>query len=109
MEVAEANHERIVNLKKLQKRMEELHPLVHETLFKNLHSNRKSNSKGALPNFTESYWVVVAHDDFTAGEKLRVRWRASRIIVKALSDYVFQVKDIRTGDYDYIHRSRLKF
>ena len=57
----------------------------------------------------EGDWVLVARDDFTAGEKLRLRWRGPRRIKKALSDYVFQVEDIRTGDFDDIHGSRLKY
>ena len=43
------------------------------------------------------------------GEKLAMRWRRPRRIIKALNDYVFQVEDLRNGTTKDIHGTRLKF
>lgn len=109
VEVDDVHRERIMNIESLRARMEELHPVIHEAVERNRRSNRQANSKGVLPNFMEGDFVLVARDEFTVGEKLQLRWRGPRRIVKALSDYVFQVEDLRTGDYEDIHGSRLKF
>lgn len=55
----------------------------------------------------EGEFVLVARDDFTAVEKPRLRWRRPRIIIKALSNYVFKVEGLRTGDLYDIHGSWL--
>ena len=65
--------------------------------------------RGDLPNFTEGDYVLVAREDFFAGEKLAVRWRGPRRIIKALNDYVFQVEDLRNGGLEDVHGTRLKF
>lgn len=53
--------------------------------------SRALASKGNQPNFGEEDFVLVARDEFHAGEKLALRWRGAKRIIKALSDYVFQV------------------
>ena len=62
-----------------------------------------------LPNFSEGGHVPVAWEDFTADEKLDLRWSGLRRIVKALSDYVCQVEDLRNGVIEDIHGARSKF
>lgn len=57
----------------------------------------------------EGDFVLVAHEEFHAGEKLCLRWCGRRRITKALNDYVYCVKDLRDGINDYVHVSRLKF
>jgi len=54
-------------------------------------------------------YFLLAREEFFKGEKLALRWRSPRIIVKALSDYVFQVEDLRNEQTEEAHRSRLKF
>lgn len=61
------------------------------------------------PNFSEGDFVLVARSDFHAGEKLALRWRGPRRLVKALSAYIFQVEDLRNGQLDDIHGSLLTF
>lgn len=51
---------------------------------------------------------MVARDNFNAGENLRLRWSGLRRRINALSNYVFKVEDLRTGDLKEIHGSRLK-
>ncbi len=67
----------------------ELHPLVHNTLQSNRHRARQSASRGELPRFAEGDYVLVAREDFSEREKLTLRWRGPRRVIKANSDFVF--------------------
>lgn len=67
-----------------------------------------SSSSGVLPDFTEEKFVFVARKELHAGEKLCLRWRGPRRIVKALNNYVYSVEDLRNGSVDDIHISRFK-
>lgn len=87
----------------------ELHPIVDDALQGNRALCRNSSSKGSLPNFSAEDWVLVARDDFTAEEKLALRWRGPRKVVWAINDYPFKGNDIRTDDGDEVIVSRLKF
>ena len=105
--VSEAQREWLLSVQKLKDRIGEMHPVVQETVRKNREKARRAASRGSLPNFTEGDYVLVAREDFFAGEKLALRWRGPRRIIKALSDYVYQVEDLRNGTVEYIHGSRL--
>lgn len=107
--VTALQQERALNISNLLTAVAELHPTVQDTVQENRKRKRESMSKGRLPNFTEGDYVLVARNDFHAGEKLALRWRGPRRIVKALSDYVFQVEDLRNGMVEDCHGSRLKF
>lgn len=52
---------------------------------------------------------MVARKDFHVGEKLSLRWRKPRRVIKALNDYVYQEEDLRNGDITGVHICRLKF
>lgn len=54
-------------------------------------------------------FVLVAIDEFNAGKKLCLRWRATRRIIEALSNYDFNVEDLLEGDLNVIHKYRLEF
>ena len=101
--------ERSLNVSELLECVQELRPVVQNKLQENRSIARQSASRGDLPNFTEGYYVLVAREDFFAGEKLTVRWRGPRRIIKALNDYVFQVEDLRNGRLEDVHGRRLKF
>ncbi len=51
----------------------------------------------------------MAREDFSEGEKLALRWRGPRRVIKANSDFVFQVEYLRNGALEEVHASRLKF
>ena len=78
-----------------------------------MRSNREKSqaaaSRGQLPNFSEGELVLVAREELFGGEKRDFRWRGHRRILKVLSDYLFQVEDLRNGMLRDIHGSRLKF
>ena len=77
-----------------------------------LEANRRRKtqaaSRGELPNFTEGDFVLVAGENFFAGEKLALRWRGPCRVIKNLSNYVFQLEDLRNGSTEDVHGSRLK-
>lgn len=106
--VSEAQLESNLNVEKLIKFCAKLHPRVNATLTKNRLQAREHASRGHLSNFEEGDYVLVARPEFHAGEKLCLRWRGSQGVTKALSDYVYQVEDLRNGQLDKVHASRLK-
>ena len=103
------DRERMLNVSLLKRRVSELHPMFGMELEANRRRKRQAASRGELPNFTEGDFVLVAREDFFADEKLALRWRGPRRVIKALSEYVFQVEDLRNGSTEDVHGSRLKF
>lgn len=53
--------------------------------------------------------VLVAHNDFSVGEKLSPRWRGLGRFIKALSNYVYQAEVLSNGPLEDVRGSRLKF
>lgn len=107
--VEELQLEQALNVETLKGLMAEINPKVWDTVEANRARYRATLHRGKLPTFTEGDYVLVARDEFFAGEKLALRWRGPRRIVKAISDYVFEVEDLRTGLSEEIHGCRLKF
>lgn len=89
--------------------MDELHPLVQNHTQQARHRIRQSRSRGELANFTEGDYVLVPREYFFQGEKLCLLWRRPRRVLKALNDYIYLVEDLRTGDFDDVHGTLLKF
>lgn len=67
-----------------------------------------SRDKGELANFSGGDYVLVAREDFFKVEKLCIFWRGPQRAKKALSDCAFYVQDLRTGNFDDIHGTRLE-
>jgi hypothetical protein len=101
--------ERALNISALQDHVADLQRVVQQTVADHRRRAREAASRGELPRFSEEDYVLVARSAFNAGEKLALRWRGPRRIVKALSDYVFQVEDMRNGTILDTHGTRLKF
>lgn len=101
--------ERLSNITKLLEQHEFSRRGVQKELEENRSRIRKIMSRGRLPSFTEGHFVLVARSEFSKGEKLCLRWRGSRRVTKAISDYVFQVEDLRNGQLEEVHISRLQF
>lgn len=62
-----------------------------------------------MPNFTEGDYVLVAKEERHAGQKLALRWRGPRRVIRAANDCTYEVEDLQTGETDDVHVSRLKF
>lgn len=78
--------ERSFHVEDLIKTCDEIHPLVQISLAKSRAQSGKSASRGKLSNFEEGDFVLVARDEYGAGDKLLLRWRDPRRVVKALND-----------------------
>lgn len=109
MTVKAALLEKFVNIEALKTKIANQHSLVQSNLRRNHEASRSKDSKGQLPNFEKGDFVLVAREHFHEGEKLALRWRRPRRVVKALSNYVYQVEDLRNGAHDEVHGTRLKF
>lgn len=79
---------RVLNLESLKDVAAAFHLFVQSSIDHNLQRGRNAIGSGELPKFTESDYVLVARDDFTASEKLSLRLRGLRRIIKAINDYV---------------------
>lgn len=95
--ISEVLHERTINIRVLQEKMDKLHPIVNRSVQDNRDKSREARSTGQLPNFDEGDYILVAREDFHAFEKLSLRWRGPRRITKAINSYVYQVYDFRNG------------
>jgi len=107
--ISDAAREQSFNLGKVKDIVDKLRETAAKTLSDNRQRKRDTNSRGALPNFSEGDFVLLARDEFTAGEKLCLRWRGPRRITRAVSDYVYQIEDLRNGALEEAHASRLRF
>ena len=107
--INDLQQERAFNVESLVKHMADLHPAIHEGVMRNRKQARATANRGILPNFDIGDYVLVARSDFFAGEKLALRWRGPRRVVKAVSNYIYTVEDLRKGKRDDVHISRLKF
>lgn len=107
--VEQATMERLKNMTELINTMDNLHPVVQTSLQNNRERLRQHMSKGKMPNFEEGDFVLVARDNFHKGEKLCLRWRGPRRVIKAVNDWLYQIEDLRNGAIETAHASRLKF
>lgn len=107
--ITKLQRECALNSERLQTKIADLHPLVQKALQADHERMRQSSSRGVLPKFSEGDFVLVAREDFAAGEKSDFRWRGPRPVVKALRSYVFQVAYLRNGIAEEAHGSRLQF
>lgn len=85
----------------------DLRPHVQSTLAERRKQLTKAASKSQLPKFDDGDYVFVALSDCQAGEKLCPCWRKSRLVCKALNDFIYQVKDSPNGQLNEIRASRL--
>lgn len=107
--VPEAARERTLNVASLQKRVQELHFIV-ETMLSTIRSRvRATAERRELATFASGDFVLVARHEFHNGKKLCLRWRGPARITKALTDFAYQVKDLRNGQHSDVHATRLTF
>lgn len=81
--INEAMHEIRFNLSKVKKIMVEI-PLVRQSLLKNRQFARDAASRGELPRFCDSDFVLDTREEFYIGENLALRCINQTNIVKAL-------------------------
>ena len=74
--------EKSLNIESLKTRVAELHPQIQNTIQANREQSREYARKGVLPDLTDGDYVLVAREGFFPGERLALRWRGPRRIVK---------------------------
>lgn len=89
--------------------LEELHPIVNNALQQNRKLSREVASQGVPAKFMEGDFVLVARQNFFKGEKLALRGREPRRVVKTVSNYVYNVEDLRNGSCSDVHARHLRF
>lgn len=103
-----AAQERIQNLDNTKIILEHLHPLIEKDLHMMRNKQRVQTSKGKPANFDEGDYVLVAKDDVSKGEKLSLKRRGPRRVLKAQSEWIYEVEDLRNNLKECIHASRLR-
>lgn len=103
------NEERKEAIVRHREVMKELHPIVPESRETNREHIRNAIARESLPNFMEADFFLITRDDALHCENLSKRCRGPRKIKKALSDYMYQVKDLRNGELITVHGARLEF
>ena len=101
--------QRALNVESLVKHMAHILPFIHKSVTRNRKQARVTDNHGLLPNFNVGDYVLVARSEFFAGEKLGLRWRGPRPVIKAVSIYIYTVQGLRNGIRDGVHISHLKF
>lgn len=98
-----------MNINSLITAMDILHHFVHNCTSFQHDRARQYKNKGSLVNFSEGDYVLVARVQFFGKEKLCIRWRGPRCVLKLMNEYVFMVADLRNGNMEDIHGTHLKF
>lgn len=106
--VSKVQLERKLKMAALQERCAALHPAVQNTPQVTRNRSTEAVAKGNFPNFGDGDYVLVSRLDFHADEKLALRWRGLRRVVKALKGYVFQVEDLHNGQLNILLGTVLK-
>lgn len=113
--------QRGLNIYSLVTYMDQPHPLIQTQLQQERSRSRNTRSQwllvlrdlalwfSELAKFTEGYYVLVSSEYFFENEKLCLRWRGPRSVLKALNDYVFKMEDLGDGETEYIHGTRYKY
>lgn len=107
--VPELVRTRALEINHLQDVMEQLHPVIDNSLTKNCGRSREAAGKGQMANFARGDFVPMTRELFHSGEKLCLHWRGPRRVVGAVNDYVYIVEDLRTGAIVDAYATRLKF
>lgn len=95
--LAPVQREKCLLTSKLQCHVADLHPVVQTAVQDNRNLFQKTSLKRTLPKFQEKNFVLLARTDFTAAEKLSLRFHGPRLVNKAESDYLFQREDLRNA------------
>lgn len=101
--------ERALNVKRLYKIVSEFRPIELNAIQDNRERQRSQSAKEGVPNLTEWELVLVPRKDYFAVEKMFLRWRGLRRIVRLVNDYVYNAEDFHNSLIEEVHATRLKF
>lgn len=112
LSITEIRARQLMQMESLRTSMDAVHKQIHDTARSRREQQRNSIRKKRsvhTVNFALGDYVLVAKREFMMGEKLSLRWRGPKRIVGILSDYVFDVEDLRNGKVGPVHAQRLRF
>lgn len=89
--------------------IDDLHSIIQTHNDKERAQARLERKKGELAEFSKDEYVLYAHEKHYEGKKLCLRGRGPTRVVKSLTDYVFKIEDLWTGDYEDHHGTRLEY
>lgn len=98
-----------LNLQTLQNCISDLHLIVLYHLEERRRKSWQSTCRDQLCYFDDSDYVLLSRKEFTANQKRAFCWPDPCRICKCLSDYIYRIADLRTGQVDNVHISRVKF
>lgn len=96
-------------MKSLKSNIADLHLAVHVSIESLSRQARDAVSRGELPNFCKSDFVLVARDDFISKEKLSLRYQVPQSVVKPINGYVCRMEDSCNSQLQEVYGTRLKF
>jgi Integrase zinc binding domain/Integrase core domain len=112
LQLTDIRARQLMEIELLQSAIENVHKEVCDAAQSRREKQRKRHlgkrSVHAI-NFGLGDFVHVAKRDFRVGEKLTLRWRGPKRIVGVLSDFLFEVEDLRNGTVSNVHAQRLRF
>lgn len=109
MTITDLQRERALKIFTLKRRITDIHFVMQLVLSNNHHHERTTISRGELLNFTDADFILVAHDDFHAGERLCLRWHDLCLVIMANNRYESQIKDVCNRKNQEFHVTRLNF
>ena len=104
--------QKLVRTDSLIKAIDDLHRNVSETRTRKRKQALENHNKRTgvhEVNFDVGDFVLVADSEGKSGNKLRVRWKGPRRVVRCESALVYEVEDLLNASHALIHVSRLKF
>lgn len=107
--VPDVDRKRVLNCEQLCRMVANIRPVVRNALLDNLEHQRNQAAKGHPPNFTEGDFVLIAREDFAAGEKLLLHWRGPKRVLGSVNDYIYQVENLHNEAVEDVLSPPLKF
>lgn len=110
--IDEARARQLANLEKVIAALEQMHREVFESTSKAREQSVKSHNARTnvrAYNLHVGDFVLRGVLQNKKGSKLSLRWKGPFQVTRVMSDFLFEVKDIRSGTRNIVHGSRLKF
>ena len=101
----------LVEIDKLRVAVDEIHKHAGDSAKSRrdqARDRRKRKDGVQIANLDVGDFVLIAKREFLKGEKLTLRWRGPRRVVRVLSEFLFEVEDIRDGTITTVHSSRIR-
>lgn len=87
--------------------MDDLQPVIQQSVETERQRIRFTRNKGELAKFSGGDYFLVAREHLYEGEQLCECWQGPRRVKKCLSDYVLKIEDLRNGNIEIVHGTRL--